>query len=162
MPNSEGEKLHEPIIWRERLPEGTDPAQLGGCRCRHRSGTGGSVPTWGGPARLSEPLTGSTGQSAAAEQLAACLHVRVRAQCARSPGPRRADPARLPHLRVPALPSAGEKAFCATWDEEQGSGGREDDPAGRMVHLGAAVGERLLCSLLAAAAVAAAAAFGLR
>lgn len=113
----------------------------------------------GGPARLSEPLTGSTGQSPAAEQLAACPHVRVRAQCARSPGPRRADPARLPHLRAPALPSAGEKAFCATWDEEQGSGGREDDPAGRMVHLGAAVGERLLCSLLAAAA---AAAFGLR
>lgn len=36
-------------------------------------------------------------------------------------------------------PAPGEKAFCPTWDEEQGSCGREDDPAGRMVHLGAAV-----------------------
>lgn len=61
MPNSEGEKLHEPIIWRQRLPEGTDPAQPGGCcgipasphcRCRHSSGAhpgvqqGSGAPHW--------------------------------------------------------------------------------------------------------------------
>lgn len=45
----------------------------------------------------------------------------------------------IPSLRAETFPSPGDKALCATWDEEEGSCGREDDPAGRMVHLGAAV-----------------------
>lgn len=158
MPNSEGEKLHEPIIWRQRLPEGTDPAQLGSCcgipasphcRCRHRSGAhlgvqqGSGAPHW---EHWAIPSCRAT------RCLPACMCAFVR----------NVRGARVPCAQSPALPPCEplpshplkKKAFCATWDEEQGSGGREDDPAGRMVHLGAAVGERLLRLLLAAAAAA--------
>lgn len=149
-----GKKLRDPIIYSQRLPEGTDSAQPGGLpcnpghphrRCRRRSGACDSVPTRG-----ASPATGD-GHSClnparwkhlaipccrATRCLPACVH--SCAMCMKSTSPMR-TPLGFPTLRADATPSPGEKAFCTTWDEEQGSCGREDDPAGRMVHLGAAV-----------------------
>lgn len=73
----------------------------------------------------------------------------------KSGSPQHAPPPLHPLHRSPPSPGGGRKLpALPTWDEEQGSGGGEDDPAGRMVHLGAAVGSRLICLLLAAAAAA--------
>lgn len=130
MPNSEGEKLHEPIIWRQRLPEGTDPAQPGSCcriparphcRCRHSSGAhpgvqqGSGAPHW---EHWAIPRCRAT------RCLPACLHVRVGAQCARSPGPpaRRARsalppcqplPSHPPEKKLSALPGMKSRAVVA-------------------------------------------------
>lgn len=124
MPNSEGEKLHEPIIWRQRLPEGTDPAQLGGCcgisasphcRCRHRSGAhlgvqqGSGAPHW-------EHWT---------EQLAASLPACARscAMCAEPGSPARRARSALPpceplpshplEIKLSALPGMKSRAVVA-------------------------------------------------
>lgn len=93
-----------------RVARGSDPARLGGCRCRHRSGTGtAQVPAArrppGGPARLGNPLLGALGNSPAAEQLAACLPACARscAMCAEPGSPARTPRSALPPCRP--LPS---------------------------------------------------------
>lgn len=75
MPNSEGEKLHEPITARRDRPcpaRGLPPLQVP----PPLPATGGSVPTWGS-STAPEPLTGSTGAIPAAEQLAAFMRALV-------------------------------------------------------------------------------------
>lgn len=150
-----GKKLRDPIIYSQRLPEGTDSAQPGGGlpgnpghprrRCQRRWGACGSVFSRG-----ASPAAGAGAgcrNPAGWKRLAipCCRATRCLPACVRScaMGMKSGSPARallgFPTLRADAIPSPGEKAFCTTWDEEQGSCGREDDPAGRMVHLGAAV-----------------------
>lgn len=93
------------------------------------------------PARCLEPRC-KRSASPAAEQLAAACSQALRAS---SLGPPSTSPSSAP---LPSRPQGDEKLpALPTWDEEQGSGGGEDDPAGRMVHLGAAVGSRLICLL---------------
>lgn len=146
-----GKKLRDPIIYSQRLPEGTDSDQPRGAAVSPSQPSpqapaplgwvpGGVQPCRGGQARLLEPHSpGALGNSLLqSNSLPACMCAFVR-NVHEVRVPRTHAPLGFPTLRADTLPSPGEKAFCATWDEEQGSCGREDDPAGRMVHLGAAV-----------------------
>lgn len=118
MPNFEGEKAPSPHHLQPEVARGD----------------GRSLPN---PARRERSLGNSLLQS---NSLPACMRAFVRnVHEVRVPHARTRRSAFPPCRPVPPHPLEEKKAFCTTWDEEQGSGGREDDPAGRMVHLGAAV-----------------------
>lgn len=141
-PTWKGKKAARP---HHTQPEGTGSPQPGSVHavcCQPApaasSSTAGTRHPPGRPAPCSEPRWKRLAIPAA-EQLAACGRPCAMGMKSGSPPARTA---RLSHplCRFPRSPPGEKKAFRTTWDEEQGSCGGEDDPAGRMVHLEAALG----------------------